>query len=272
MNFPNTLSPDLNTRAGRMLAAGRVKVTVTSHATGEHITILFKAFCDNRDRQFKSTGKNWEPCTLDEATHVFVEVPNQGDWNDKVGTFYPRNGRWYSADNADPARVYAAALVARWVNGETFESHCQEASECARCGLELTDPVSIARGIGPVCLGNMTGSQHQVKVKEAVEQRDIADATYEKDGQTVLVEHKTEESRGEETREQVVQQIGAVSDLMSNLPSGDGGTAPTWWTTEIEMELGESFGALQRALSLVQQLQEDADAAKMNRDQTFLGR
>lgn len=169
MNFPNTITPNLDTRAGRMLAAGRVKVTVTSHKTGEHITILFKVFVDNRNKEFAPKGKNWMPCTWDEATHVFIEVPNQGDWNDKVGTYYPRNGKFYEDRSADGARIYAAALAARWLNGETFESTCQEESECARCGLTLTDPVSIARGIGPVCLGKMTGSQHQVKVREAVE-------------------------------------------------------------------------------------------------------
>ena len=154
-----------------MLAAGRVKVTVTSAKTGEHITILFKAFADNREGQFKQGGKRWEPCVYDEATHVFIEVPGaSGDWADKVGTYYPRSGKFYEDHSADGARIWAAAAAANWLCGATNEkASFQEQSECARCGLELTDPVSIARGIGPICLGKMTGSQHQVKVKEATE-------------------------------------------------------------------------------------------------------
>lgn len=55
MNFPDTLSPNVTTRAGRMLEAGDVRVTVTSKKSGEHITVRFKAFKDTRDEP----GKNW---------------------------------------------------------------------------------------------------------------------------------------------------------------------------------------------------------------------
>lgn len=170
MYFPHPFHPDESTRAGRMMMAGRVKVTMTSPTTGDHITILFKCIADNRNRQYKgNVDKNWIECSYPDATHVFAEVPNaSGEWNDKVGTYYPRTGKWFDADRADKSRVWAAQAVAHWLEHPGTPpagARYQEASECGVCGKELTDPASIERGIGPVCLGRLTGSHHQEKVK-----------------------------------------------------------------------------------------------------------
>lgn len=165
VEFPSTLSPVTSTRAGRMLEQGDVRVTVTSHDTGRHITIRFKAFKDTRN----VPGKNWTRVPLAEATHVFVEVPAaDGDWADKVGTFYPDGGRWYTDRSADAARIYAASIAAHWLNGAQIGAPVDIAEEerCGVCARRLTDPVSIERGIGPECYGNITGSQHQVKNEE----------------------------------------------------------------------------------------------------------
>lgn len=255
MNFPTIISPDLNTRAGRMLAAGRVKVTVTSQKTGEHITILFKAFADNRDRQFKENGKNWEPCVYAEATHVFVEVPGaSGEWADKVGTYYPRNGRWYDDRNADAARVHAAAIAANWLCGATNDTaSCQEESECARCGRELTDPVSIARGIGPICLGAMTGSQHQVKVKEQVM------------GQQELVTPAPGEVGSRKWLEERTQQI---------LPAVEWAQLEGCSDAEIESMIANLSRFLEKRAFARREAEQERAAyeAKAERDQTFLGR
>jgi hypothetical protein len=167
VGFPSPFVPDVTHRAGRMMAAGRVKVTMTDKRTNEHFTVLFKSFADNRDKQFDpEISKRWAPCFYEQATHVFVEIPNaQGGWNDKIGTFYPKSNRWYDADNADTERIEAACLIAQWIAGMSTNADLvfQEAIECGVCGLELSDPVSIARGIGPTCYGRLTGSQHQVK-------------------------------------------------------------------------------------------------------------
>lgn len=164
MHFAHPFVPDAGMRAGRMMNAGRVKVTVTSLKTGVHITVLLKAFADNRQRQYSTTDKNWMQCPLRDATHVFCEVPNSSGWNDKVGTFYPQTGRWYDADNADPNRVWAAQAISHWLMGrEPANAEFTEETECGVCGRTLTDPESIARGIGPECFGRMTESQHQIK-------------------------------------------------------------------------------------------------------------
>ena len=167
MEFPTFITADPETRAGRMLSAGGVVVTVKSKTTGEHITVKL----NSRLKNDSGRGKKWQPVGPCDATHIFFSVPNadRAGWDDKIGTFYPKNGKFYEDSNADAARVWAAAAVMQWLNGDADETHAtyQESNECGRCGRQLTDPVSIERGIGPECIGKMTGSQHQVKVKNA---------------------------------------------------------------------------------------------------------
>lgn len=175
MEFPTPFMPDLSTRAGRMLAGGRVKVTVSA-PSAPHITVLFKCFADNRKRQYDDTrSKNWIECPFADASHIFVEVPSAtrlGNYNDSIGTFYPKSNKWYEGDNADPVRVDAAIAIANFLMGDTSRFpllQFKEANECGKCGLELTDPVSIERGFGPDCFGKVTGSVHQVKGTEVAE-------------------------------------------------------------------------------------------------------
>lgn len=49
-----------------------------------------------------------------------------------------------------------AAEVARTLENPqaAAEAHGLQSGECAICGRELTDPVSVARGIGPICAEN----------------------------------------------------------------------------------------------------------------------
>lgn len=148
---------DETTRAGRMMSAGRVTVTFTSPHTGEHITVAAKS------RKPDENGK-WVGCPLAEAKVVFFSVPNQTGWDDKVGKF-TRAGGFTPDHNADPARVFCAKQLVKFVAGEPTAPglECREESRCGRCGRQLTDPVSIDRGIGPECAGKETGSSHQKK-------------------------------------------------------------------------------------------------------------
>jgi hypothetical protein len=176
LTFPPFLDADKETRAGRMLAEGDVRVTVTDSRSDEHITVRFKALLDNRpqsgERPRADDNRNWLRVPLKEASHVFIEVPRAGgEWPDKVGSFYPRTGRFFSDDNADPERVRAAMTVARWLNEGRDASdrigryRLQEEDYCGICGHQLTDPESIDRGIGPECFKKETNSKHQVKQK-----------------------------------------------------------------------------------------------------------
>jgi len=142
-----------------MLNAGQVRVTVTSKATGQHITVRFKASAKR--------GK-WTSVPLAQASHVFVEVPNASDTvfgNDKIGTFYPDRNSFYRDDNCSDARYWAARNAALWLMGldASEQATYLEENRCGKCARTLTDPVSIRRGIGPDCYGAGTGSQHEVK-------------------------------------------------------------------------------------------------------------
>jgi hypothetical protein len=93
--FPSFLRADEQTRAGRMLSAGDVRVTVTDLdlESVEHITVRFKATKDNRpsnngQRPMPDTDRNWVRVPLKDATHVYIEVPNSSsEFPDKIGTF-----------------------------------------------------------------------------------------------------------------------------------------------------------------------------------------
>jgi hypothetical protein len=159
-----------------MLAAGDVRVTVTDlQRGGEHITVRFKAMMDNRvvdgGRPNPEENKNWIRVPLKDATHVFIEVPRAGgEFPDKIGSFYPKTGRFYADQQADPERVGAAVVAAIWMgmsrDGDPImhrDFRFQEESYCGVCGRTLTDPESIERGIGPECYSRETNSQHQVK-------------------------------------------------------------------------------------------------------------
>jgi hypothetical protein len=152
-------------RAGVMLAAGQLTLTVTSKVTHEHITV--KATCKARN-----DAGQWKRVPFEFATHVFFVVPS-AVWGDRIGTFRPTTGYFYEDNAADPKRVWAAIAALKFAC--TGEMHLQaeyaEADKCGRCGRELTDPESIARGIGPECYGQMTGSSHERRQYAAVGQQ-----------------------------------------------------------------------------------------------------
>ena len=175
MEFPTQLLVDPDTRTGRMLAGGDVRITVEDSNVDGHITIRFKAIFDNRCagadnlRPRPEVKRNWLRVPYDEATHVFVEVPNAGgDYPDKVGTFYPNTGKWFSDKQADMERIGAAAIAANWINGAELTPgiDCHPEANCGVCGKVLTDPESIERGIGPECYKEHTSSHHQTKRKQ----------------------------------------------------------------------------------------------------------
>lgn len=150
-----------DTRAGRMLAAGRVTLTVVSPKTGAHISIKLTAKFDNRDQV--RGPKRWLSVPFAEATVVYVAVPRPDGWEDRVGAWNPGTKDFWADKNADPARVFAFREAVRYLAGEPTRCEVMEENRCGVCGRELTDPVSIQRGIGPECFGRSTGSKHQAK-------------------------------------------------------------------------------------------------------------
>ena len=171
---------NLDTRLGRMLAAGRLTATMRSKRTNQHITLTF---------QCKVKKAKWENAPFAEASHVFIKMGN-GEWGaTKIGTYYPNSGKLYF-DTRDVAWQYAAKQTlysATTGVQETEQFEITESNFCGKCGKELTDPVSIARGIGPTCAGAETGSKHYTQVKEnLVEEKPQMDETLRRELQRVV--------------------------------------------------------------------------------------
>lgn len=160
-----------DTFLGGVLAAGKLVATMRSKLTGEHITIRM-----NAKAKGDATGR-WRTVPYAKAGHVFIDVPNQDGWPDRIGTYYPphSSSRWagslYADRTADTARVWVARKLLDICVGqapmESDEYEVLTSTYCMRCGKPLTDPISIEREFGPECYGKVTGSKHQAKQQPA---------------------------------------------------------------------------------------------------------
>ena len=64
--------------------------------------------------------------------------------------FYPNKRGW----GGEAAEAFRWLIATRGDAGAFFaQAEFWHAGFCARCGRELTDPESIARGLGPICAG-----------------------------------------------------------------------------------------------------------------------
>jgi hypothetical protein len=125
--------------------AGRAKVTLVSKITGKHFTYQVQGKQDSKDES---------------KTVYFVRYLNGPDnQNDFAYLGMVPEGKekiiLTKASKAGPsAPVYRALEFAlRNPTASTLEVH--HSGTCGRCGRELTDPVSIQTGIGPICRDRM---------------------------------------------------------------------------------------------------------------------
>lgn len=144
--------PTEATREGRMLAGGRLTVTITSKATNTHVTLRLR--CARKDQ-----SGVWSRADFADASHVFIE-----DYDgQRVATYYPVGGCVYWNKKATVAARWSALALLRYLSGEypmlPALAWIDSADFCGRCGQELTDPVSIERGYGPDCYGLVTRSR-----------------------------------------------------------------------------------------------------------------
>lgn len=143
--------PDGMTRESRMLALGRMTATITSRASGQHVTLRLRC---------KDEAKGWEIVPFDEASHVFIE-----DFDgERIATYYPRGGVLFYTDHASDAARWSVQALIRYLAGgyPEFDGQAEVVAEdaCGKCGQPLTDPESIERGFGPDCFGELTRSRH----------------------------------------------------------------------------------------------------------------
>lgn len=165
----NELNPNTQARPGRMLAGllasenpkGRMDLTVTltPHNGGQ---ALHRAF----------TIKKWT--SKDGGLQrLYVQLPDTADWGAGVKPLSPivvdlKTGEVRVDEKDDrntPLLTFAAKAALHYARTGDVEQkgngtiQVVEASRCGMCGLKLTDPVSIDRGIGPECFGKATKSK-----------------------------------------------------------------------------------------------------------------
>jgi hypothetical protein len=138
-----------------MAAAGRAQFAVTSETSGKTVYIRLDA---KRTAEPGSYGPKYRKCALEKASHVFVSEKGYG--TPRLGTIYPKNDTFYS-NTLSAAHVWALQQIVNLINGAPVSDKCsiEVESACGMCGHRLTDPVSIARGIGPECASKPTGTK-----------------------------------------------------------------------------------------------------------------
>lgn len=153
---------------------GRARVTVTSRATGRHLTVKLACKVRGDDGRFVSRARRDGRVGFDEADAVFADSSDTALQDEWLGTFWTDTASWAAphnpgSDERVPAYQWAARAVLRWAMADAdsevaakFDADAEAvlAEECARCGKSLVDPESVARGLGPECAGHATESVH----------------------------------------------------------------------------------------------------------------
>jgi hypothetical protein len=140
-----------------MLGQGYLTLTITNTQRGHHRTIRFAPRLARGERSRSTWSRNEWWVKDDSGAYIGILVI---DGNGALEL------RFTAKSTQDRAARYAATLCVIGLNdGEsTFEERGETysmlaADTCGRCNRELTDPVSIERGIGPECYGKSTGSK-----------------------------------------------------------------------------------------------------------------
>jgi len=144
------MQTDLLTPAGRIddaqtaldfLFSGKAFFTLVSRKTGTRYTYMLRRK-DGGDLFFAHT----------------LTGPNNSDDYTYLGSYWPYDGRGLKAGrngNASDVRFKGLAYLLRKIKaGEMpHDAELWHEGRCGRCSRRLTDPASIARGLGPTCAG-----------------------------------------------------------------------------------------------------------------------
>lgn len=173
-NYFGKISINDNTRLGRMLGGGRLTATMLSKKTQRHITLTMES-------KKKVNGK-WENALFAEASHVFIKMGEGGYGSQKLATYYPRTGKLYW-DTPDKAWRYAVTETFRAATTGVQETDLYSITEenfCGVCGRTLTNPTSIALGIGPDCEEKYTGGATARTTHYTRDEANLVEATQER--------------------------------------------------------------------------------------------
>lgn len=144
-----------------MLEQGNLTVTIKNEARGHHETFRLSPRLPRGLRGRDSwSGTSW-----------WLNLVNGTSERTYVGMVDVKNGRLaitytQASDSRKGVRYAAELVISSLVTGDYPEPNALgetyslvPADLCGRCSRELTDPVSIERGIGPECYGKVTGSK-----------------------------------------------------------------------------------------------------------------
>lgn len=126
------------------ILGGDAKVTIVSKRTGARFTyrIVRKDLDDGRFLHFVS---------------LLVGPENTSDYSFLGTIFGGQQYRHGSKSRIAPDAPGARAWAWAWGHLDSDEIEVWHSGTCSRCGRELTDPESIARGLGPVCAERAMG-------------------------------------------------------------------------------------------------------------------
>lgn len=177
-----TLTPNTETRAGRMLEA----LLKSENSKGKLNLTVSVADADGKSKMHEVVRiSKWTGRAANAPTFIFVAFPNTANWDAGIRPLTPikvnlATGEIQNAkdDRLTPLLAWAAqkafdyALTGKVAQPGNGTLTIQEESVCGACGLALTDDTSIALGIGPECekkiYGTTTPRSKTISGKEGV--------------------------------------------------------------------------------------------------------
>lgn len=127
------------------MLAGKATFTVQSDVTFEYLTFQIR---------------NWKKAK--HGTMHFVSVRTGNDYA-SIGAIRDRNSFSFNSNKSDlpydDKRVRGFRYIFEHLQNHRMPPKCEiwHEGQCGRCNRPLTDPESIARGIGPECIKKMGG-------------------------------------------------------------------------------------------------------------------
>lgn len=154
-------TPTTDHRAGRMMTG----LLASANARAKLVITCDLLAADGRRYHQTFNVKKWQG--RDDTTMLTVEVKGSGWPATRVLHINTATGRESVARESedDKLLVFAARACMQFAYTGTVPTprngtvEVTEEDVCSCCGLALTDPVSLERGMGPECYGKQTGSK-----------------------------------------------------------------------------------------------------------------
>jgi hypothetical protein len=150
-----------------LVDGGRATVSVRSHRTGDHVTLVLTARARDCAGRWVSRATRAGRVGMNDAACVEVRDPDLEYPDNYVGRWY-QDGGWRPGRTADRARSWAAEHVLTWATGGYDLAPFAEvfaATTCCVCGRKLRHPESVIDLIGPECKGRQTEGRQAARTR-----------------------------------------------------------------------------------------------------------